>query len=68
VTDPALVVAQDLHRLAWLQVPQWCGGGIDLVAVDPAVAREQAALLILAQEQGAGLHGWDTLKWSLTEA
>jgi hypothetical protein len=47
-------VAEDLDRLAGLEALERRRLGIDLVAVDPAMAGEQAAVLVFVQAQG----GW----------
>ena len=47
-------MGEDLNRLTRLQALQGGRLGIDLVAVDPAVAGEEAAILIFVQAQGGG--------------
>ena len=54
VPQGVAAIAEDLHRLAGLQAFQRRRLGIDLVAVDPAVAGEETAVLIFVQAQGGG--------------
>ena len=54
VAEGMAAVAEDLDRLAGLEALERRRLGIDLVAVNPAMAGEQAAILVFVEAQG----GW----------